>query len=405
MITIVGGTYHERCFEPHFDETFGSGLRACKVMLNLKPDLQLNFHTFLQSELNSYVNSFSDLYRNFQPFITPIDQNILFYYDYPLSYPHVFPRLDSIDRKQNHIAVQGDNILVYGCIEGTTKVDGNMVVYDPQSPNDPQSFIKNGSNAKKLTIVLNWSEAKALSKCHSINDVLKYFFKTERADVLIIKKGAQGADIYNRTGNRVNIPVYETSIVWNIGSGDVFVAVYSYHWFQGIDEFEAAKLASYATAEYCNSRNYQFANFESDPQIKPLCIESEPSGHVYLAGPFFTFSQRWLIDRIRKDLKEMGLKVFSPYHDVGYGDPQLVARMDIEALDNSSLLFAVLDGLDSGTLFEAGYAASKQLPIIGFVQNETDDSLTMLNSADCDFVNDLTTAIYKTYWKMSKRYD
>lgn len=401
MITIVGGTYNEVCLEPPFRETLGSGLRACKVMLSLEPDLHLNYHTFLQKELSSYLHSFIDVYNNFKPSYTQIDQNILFYYDYPLSYPHIFPRMDTINVNDNFLDVKGENILVYGFIEGNSKVDGNMVVYDPQSPN-PKSFHEYGSSAKKLTIVLNWNEAKALSKFDSHKDIVSYFFDKEKADVLILKRGAKGADIYNRNGNEINVPVYKTDSVWSIGSGDVFVAIYSYYWFKGIDEFEAAKKASYATAEYCNSRSYEFENFENNIDIKPLVINKEPSGQVYIAGPFFTFAQRWLIDRIRRDLKEMGLVVFSPLHDVGYGDQNEVALKDVQAIDKSKLIFAVLDGLDSGTIFETGYAASKGIPIIGFVQNESSDSLTMLNYADCELVNDLTTAIYKAYWKISE---
>lgn len=131
-------------------------------------------------------------------------------------------------------------------------------------------------------------------------------------------------------------------------------------------------------------------------------INGEPKGQVYLAGPFFTFAQRWLIDRIRRDLKDMGLTVFSPLHDVGYGIAREVALKDLEALDASSIVFAVLDGLDAGTLFELGYACSKEIPIIGFVQNENEDALLMLTGADCEFVEDLTTAIYKTYWKLAE---
>ena len=98
----------------------------------------------------------------------------------------------------------------------------------------------------------------------------------------------------------------------------------------------------------------------------------------------------------------MGLYVFSPLHDVGYGDPREVAIKDIKGLEESSLIFAVLDGLDAGTLYEVGYAASKKIPIIAFVQNETRDSLFMLNSGECEFNDDLTTAIYKTYWKLAE---
>jgi len=65
-------------------------------------------------------------------------------------------------------------------------------------------------------------------------------------------------------------------------------------------------------------------------------------------------------------------------------------------------MLAVLDGLDSGTLFEVGYAISKGKKVIGFVQSESKVSLTMLIGTNCIIENDLTTAIYKTYWNATK---
>lgn len=188
MITIVGGTYHEVCLEPYFKEVVGSGLRACKVMLSLENELELSYHTFAQNDLESYLKSYTDVYKNFKPYYKSIEKNVLFYYDYPLSYPHIFPRLDTLIRENNLLEVQGENILVYGTIEGQSRVSGNMVVYDPQSPIHPQSFFKSGSTAEKLTIVLNWGEATILSGSKDIDIMKKYFFDVEHADVLITKK-------------------------------------------------------------------------------------------------------------------------------------------------------------------------------------------------------------------------
>ena len=42
-------------------------------------------------------------------------------------------------------------------------------------------------------------------------------------------------------------------------------------------------------------------------------------GKVYLAGPFFSMGQRWLVDEARRCLGELGMDVFSPFHDIGPG--------------------------------------------------------------------------------------
>jgi len=51
-----------------------------------------------------------------------------------------------------------------------------------------------------------------------------------------------------------------------------------------------------------------------------------------------------------------GLRVFSPYHDVGIGIGKDVAPKDIEALKRSRAVLAIIDGVDTGTIFEVGYA-------------------------------------------------
>jgi len=140
----------------------------------------------------------------------------------------------------------------------------------------------------------------------------------------------------------------------------------------------------------------------SDPTIQPLIIQNHPSKLIYLAGPFFTFAERWLIDQIRSGLLGFHLNVFSPLHDVGHGIASEVVPKDIEALEKSAIVFAVLDGLDSGTLFEIGYAVKKGIPVIGHVQNETADSVKMLEGTSCMLERDLTTAIYKCFWKLSE---
>jgi nucleoside 2-deoxyribosyltransferase len=80
---------------------------------------------------------------------------------------------------------------------------------------------------------------------------------------------------------------------------------------------------------------------------------------VYLAGPFFDLAQVWLIEQARANLREMGLEVFSPYHDIGLGSANDVVAKDLEGIDASHLVFAIADGLDPGTLYEIGYARTK----------------------------------------------
>ncbi|RYE12228.1 MAG: hypothetical protein EOP45_23230, partial [Sphingobacteriaceae bacterium] len=103
MINIVGGTYHERCLEPFWEETYGSGLRACKAMLSLDPNIKIEYNTFLEPNLVPYLQSFADYYSGFKFKYQTIEESLLFYYEHPLNNARIFPRLDTIPKLDNKI--------------------------------------------------------------------------------------------------------------------------------------------------------------------------------------------------------------------------------------------------------------------------------------------------------------
>ena len=63
-------------------------------------------------------------------------------------------------------------------------------------------------------------------------------------------------------------------------------------------------------------------------------------------------------------------------------------------------MLAILDGLDSGTLFEVGYARAKGIPVVAVAEDVPPRMLTMIEGSGCDVVQDLTTAIYRTCWSL-----
>lgn len=398
---VVGGTYDEVCFEPRWEEKFGSGLRACRVIEHLDPNTNINFYTFGNENTQLYLNQVNIVFPKIKSTITPINKSISFYYDHPLIIPRIYPRLDTIQKSDNTISITGDDILYFGMIEGNAIVNGRKVVYDPQSPSNPVLFSKTGSTAQKLAIVINFGEATKLAETNKLTEIKDFFLLKENADVLVLKMGAKGALVCDKeAGIEELIPVYKTSSVWPIGSGDVFASSFAYYWFNGFSSKDAAQRASKLTAIYCNTRNLNF-NVNAD-DLQPLIINDFPVGKVYLAGPFFTYAERWLIDQIRSALQAVGLSVFSPWHDIGHGIASDVVTKDLAGLEESKLVFAVIDGLDSGTLFEVGYTVKKNIPVIAYVENETEESVKMLEGTGCILEKDLTTAIYKTFWLLAE---
>lgn len=140
------------------------------------------------------------------------------------------------------------------------------------------------------------------------------------------------------------------------------------------------------------------------PAIDALRRRSAPlppvAGRAYLASPFFTLGQRWLVDEARRALSELGLQVFSPVHDVGSGPAELVAPLDLAALDQCDLVFAILDGLDSGTLYEVGYARALNKPVYALAQTVSPEDLKMVEGSGCRVYDDFVTALHHAAWRL-----
>lgn len=115
-------------------------------------------------------------------------------------------------------------------------------------------------------------------------------------------------------------------------------------------------MASKATAYFCNTQSLEFAqDFPASFNYPPIHPKPGAPKRVYLAGPFFSMSQNWLIEEAFAALKSQGFKVFSPLHHVGRGSAAEVYEKDIKGVDECDLVFACVDGLDSGTIFEVAF--------------------------------------------------
>jgi len=96
---------------------------------------------------------------------------------------------------------------------------------------------------------------------------------------------------------------------------------------------------------------------------------------IYFAAPFFNPSQiereEWLI----KELRHIGFRVFSPRENIlltpsaTQEEREKAFQDNIKEINNCDLVFAVTDGKDIGTIWEAGYAYGKNKPVVYY--NET----------------------------------
>ena len=394
-VNIVGGVYKEICYWPKWDAMFGSAWRAVRVFRAFSPNANITLHTIGNDEIKKMMTIYAKA-EKLNPQVRQSSSITEFHYDYPLSIPVIYRQKE----EQYELEASGSFMIGFGMLEAKTKISGEWVVYDPQSPRKPLSFRRQGGQSEHLALVMNEGEAKLLSGKQDISSIKTTLFEQESCECLVVKCGAKGAMLYtSKDDEGSNIPVYKTSHVWPIGSGDVFTTVFSFYWFSGFKPIDAAINASKAVAAYCNNKGY----IEDLPSIlqRSLAFEEffpQKKGQVYLAGPFFTLSEKLFVSKCRNILTSMGVQVFSPYHDVGEGEANYVAPKDIEELKKSSCVFAIIDGLDSGTLFEVGFAVSSGIKVVAYVENETEGALKMLSGTGCDIESDFSTALYKTCW-------
>ena len=394
---VVGGTYREICREPAIDYLYGSGLRAAFAIS--RGCKQLEFISIVdvveKKEVEALARSFG-FTAKLQERIYPIQ----FHYEVPISLPRIIPS-NPIIMAPEKIVCSGEAMLVFGVLEAVSEIHAKKLVLDPQGlkPLTEQVIW----SADHVAIVGNKSEIQRMSTGNAdlnIEEHAENVRKKLRTDVVVVKCGALGAVVVDSSGvSRVG--VFPTSKVNPLGSGDVFSAVFAYYWAErGTQASEAARLASKATSAWVSKEPFQVINKEGN--VVSLDGSNEiyaESVSVYIAAPFFTVAERWLVELCRNALKDLGAKVFSPLHDVGWGPPESVAPADLAGLKQADSVLGLLDGLDSGTVYELGYATAQGIPVVGLSSDKRSVDLTMIVGKGARIYEEPSTAVYDAIWQ------
>jgi hypothetical protein len=398
MITVVGGFYLETCMQPVFHDYVGSGGRAALVLDRLGVDVK--FHSYADQYAQMVITVNPDPPEHIEYIFTKLNQQQTnFRYHHSLASPAF-----SLPSKQEApFNIDAAKVIRYGMLEGDAIVNAKYAVFDPQSPH-PSNFTDNGSTAEHLAFVLNEKEAAKITGLQFIDPMAaaKILIEKKTAEVVIIKMGPKGLIVATDKGVD-HIPPYQTNRVWKIGSGDTFVATFGYFWMhENLSPFESAVNASKATAFYVE--NMCYASLDQLKAYNPPAVmfsDRYNQGYIpkiYLAGPFFSLAQLWLIDEVKKNLREMGMRVFSPYDEVGLGPADKVVQKDLKGIEECDLVFAICDGMDAGTIYEIGYAKALSKPVVVYAENETSENLKMMEGSGCYICNDYATAIYSAVW-------
>lgn len=121
---------------------------------------------------------------------------------------------------------------------------------------------------------------------------------------------------------------------------------------------------------------------------------------VYIAGPFFNEEQEERIEYIESLLEELDFDVFSPRQaskiKPGATQQDMIDTFNgnVDNIRNADFILAVLDGNDTGTMFEYGYAYAMTRDVLSF--NETRDkgpNLMLAMSGKLPFITKQTTKL------------
>ncbi len=389
---VVGGIYRELCRDPQSEEVFGSGARAAFALSGATTPVRLRSVACAEdADLARAMGIEMDYEERPRP--------IRFRYDTPISRPtHDF--LGGLPAP--HLEAEADVVLAFGMLEAKPLVKAQRLVIDPQSPGLTSLGQHMDWSAERLAIVGNQSEILGLAGPPPvpIAEAAERVRVEYEAEVVVAKCGPRGAVLVDELGS-TPIPPHPTEDVWPIGSGDVFSALFAWAWGdQERGAREAANIASLGTATWCSRGPLQVVTPEGEI-IFPRAEARDVHLHdvrVYLAGPYFNYGERWLVDLMRDGLMDLGAQVFSPFHEVGFGTPEKVAPADLRGLHECNSVLALLDGVDTGTVFEVGYARANDIPVVGFAARPDSSDLTMLIGTDVPIFSGLAQAAYHAMW-------
>jgi hypothetical protein len=366
----------------------GSGLRAAITLRGVVPDLVL--HTALSDREIPDFEAVSGAF-GIEAHAASRDSPITFNYFTPLSPPAI----DGMDaRMLAPIDATDDVVLRFGMLERDQQIDVSCatLIVDPQG--ETRALPSGDLRPERLAIVANEREIRRLGGTDDTSRAAGLLLKSSNAEAIVVKSGARGARVIRNDGEVLVGPL-PTQRVHPIGSGDAFSAAFAWAFgVKGADAVEAARVASAYTSEFVSS----VVELALADGPVPALAEFSEAPTVYLAGPFFGLGQEWLVDLVRHALVDLGAVPFSPLHDVGRGGPE-VAQEDLDGLDRSAAILALVDDLDVGTIFEIGYAVRCGKPVVAYLDPQQSGNLTMLEGTGVEITDDLSTAVYRSVWR------
>ena len=150
----------------------------------------------------------------------------------------------------------------------------------------------------------------------------------------------------------------------------------------GVDQTKRSELFDYYVK--MSSMHTIVGDFDSIDKLVDYILNVSYEYDFYFASPFFNNEQVEREERMINHLRSIGFKVFSPKESC-HLDPKAsqqsreeVFNSNCKAIDNSKAVFAVTDGKDMGTIWEAGYAYGTGKPVIYFAETLGDNQFNLM---------------------------
>lgn len=216
---------------------------------------------------------------------------------------------------------------------------------------------------------------------------------------ILLKENRGGSRLFDPTSDMVDeIPALLGETVNSVGVGDVYSAVFVALIEIGARDaaWKAARVATcYAQTTYPDDlkRDTERSLALSVEQMRGLGgtvvpWHDRPKLQIYFAAPDFTYVDRTFIDQALEALAYHNFKVRRPVVENGELEigsaieqmqPMFVA--DIEMLKECSLVFALPEKRDPGTLVEMGWAMASGIPVITYDPlNENTNTMVVAGS-------------------------
>ena len=125
-------------------------------------------------------------------------------------------------------------------------------------------------------------------------------------------------------------------------------------------------------------------DYDSIDEMADFILSQVCEYDFYFASPFFNPEQVEREERMIAHLRRLGFRVFSPKESchldakASQQSREDVFNSNCNAINNSKAVFAVTDGKDMGTIWEAGYAYGIKKPVIYFAETLGDNQFNLM---------------------------